>query len=55
MTSAEFGELNDPLERLERNERQGSQAFRFVLLSVLAIGAGRRDRADTRRRRGRVR
>ena len=37
MTSAEFGELNDPLERLERNERQGSQAFRFVLLSTLAV------------------
>ncbi|WP_314036693.1 hypothetical protein [Dietzia sp. CH92] len=39
MTSAEFGEIDDPLERLERNERQGNQAFRFVLLSVLAIVA----------------
>lgn len=37
MTSAEFGEINDPLERLERNERQGSQAFRFVLLSIVAV------------------
>ena len=39
MTSAEFGEIDDPLERLERNERQGNQALRFVLLSVVAIVA----------------
>lgn len=39
MTSAEFGEVNDPLERLERNERQGTLAFRFVLLSIVAIVA----------------
>ena len=39
MTSAEFGEINDPLERLERNERQGNQAFRFVLLSIVAVVA----------------
>ncbi|WP_206473922.1 MULTISPECIES: hypothetical protein [unclassified Dietzia] len=37
MTSAEFGEINDPLERLERNERQGTLAFRYVLLSIVAI------------------
>lgn len=39
MTSAEFGEINDPLDRLERNERQGNLAFRYVLLSAAAVVA----------------
>lgn len=39
MTSAEFGELNDPLERLARNERQGWQALRYVLVSAVAVMA----------------
>lgn len=37
MSSGGFGEMEDPLERLERNERQGAQAFRYVLLSALAM------------------
>ena len=37
MSSGGFDELEDPLERLERNERQASQAFRYVLLSALAM------------------
>ena len=37
MPSDGFDELEDPLERLERNERQASQAFRYVLLSALAM------------------
>lgn len=28
---------DDPLERLERNERQSSQAIRYVLLSAVAV------------------
>lgn len=39
MTSAEFGEINDPLERLERNEKQGLQAFRYVLIAIAAMVA----------------
>ena len=37
MTSGGFDELEDPLERLERNEKQGLQAFRYVLISIVAM------------------
>lgn len=37
MTSGDFDELNDPLERLELNEKQGLQAFRHVLISIVAM------------------
>lgn len=39
MSSKGFGELDDPLERLERNERQGQQAFRYFVLSAIAVVA----------------
>ncbi len=32
-----FGDMDDPLERLDRNERQAGQAVRFVLLSFIAV------------------
>lgn len=35
--SRRFDELEDPLERLERNEKQGLQAFRYVLISIAAV------------------
>lgn len=34
-----FDELEDPLERLERNERQGTLALRFFVISALAVVA----------------
>lgn len=37
MSARGFDELEDPLERLERNERQGLQALRFFLLSAAAV------------------
>ncbi|MDX2357538.1 hypothetical protein [Dietzia sp. PP-33] len=37
MSASEFNDTEDPLERLERNERQASQAIRFVLLSASAV------------------
>ena len=37
--SNDHGNIDDPLERLERNERQGVLAFRYVLLSVVAVVA----------------
>lgn len=39
MNAKGFDELEDPLERLERNERQGVLAFRFFLLSAVAVAA----------------
>lgn len=39
MTSGDGGAFDDPLERLERNERQAAQAFRYVLLSAAAVVA----------------
>ncbi len=39
MSADGFDQIDDPLERLERNERQGLQAFRYVLLSGAAIAA----------------
>ncbi|HJC27862.1 MAG TPA: hypothetical protein H9759_00530 [Candidatus Dietzia intestinipullorum] len=40
MTTGDHGDLgDDPLERLERNEAQSNQAFRYVLLSVIAMAA----------------
>ena len=39
MNAKGFDELDDPLERLERNERQGVLAFRFFLLSAVAVAA----------------
>lgn len=41
MAAENFDELDDPLERLERNEKQGLQAFRYLLFSVaVMIAAG---------------
>lgn len=39
MATADFDELEDPLERLERNERQGTLATRYFVLSALAVVA----------------
>lgn len=39
MSAQGFDELDDPLERLERNERQGTLAFRFFLLAVVTVVA----------------
>ena len=39
MNAKGFDELEDPLARLERNEREGARAFRFFLFSVVAVGA----------------
>lgn len=39
MSTKGFDELDDPLARLERNERQGRQAFRFFLVSVVVVVA----------------
>ena len=39
MAAADFDELEDPLERLERNERQGTLALRFFALSAVAVVA----------------
>ena len=36
---AGIGDADDPLERLERNERQATQAIRYVLLSASAVVA----------------
>lgn len=33
----EFDDLEDPLDRLARNERQSWQAFRYVLVSAAAV------------------
>lgn len=37
MTTENFDELEDPLERLERNEKQGLQAFRYVLVAIAVM------------------
>lgn len=37
MADRGYGEMEDPLERLERNEKQGLQAFRYVLISIVAV------------------
>ncbi|PAY22425.1 hypothetical protein CEY15_13655 [Dietzia natronolimnaea] len=37
MTFQPIGESDDPLERLERNERQATDAIRYVLLSASAV------------------
>lgn len=37
MATGGFDELDDPLERLERNERQGTQAFRYVLIAIAVM------------------
>lgn len=39
MSSHELDDIDDPLEHLERNERQASQAIRYVLLSSAVIVA----------------
>lgn len=39
MAAADFDDLEDPLERLERNERQGTLATRYFVLSALAVAA----------------
>lgn len=39
MAAADYEELEDPLERLERNERQGTLALRFFALSAVAVVA----------------
>ncbi|MCD2262612.1 hypothetical protein K3888_07845 [Dietzia aurantiaca] len=39
MSAKEFDEVEDPLERLERNERQGTLAFRFFLVSTVVVVA----------------
>lgn len=37
MATENFDELEDPLERLERNEKQGLQAFRYVLVAIAVM------------------
>lgn len=37
--SGESDEVEDPLDRLERNEKQGLQAFRYVLGSIAVMAA----------------
>lgn len=37
MATENFDDLEDPLERLERNERQGLQAFRYVLIAIAVM------------------
>lgn len=37
MATETFDELEDPLERLERNEKQGLQAFRYVLVAIAVM------------------
>lgn len=39
MSAKKFDEVEDPLERLERNERQGTLAFRFFLVSTVVVVA----------------
>ena len=39
MSAKKFDEVEDPLERLERNERQGTLAFRFFLVSTVVVMA----------------
>ena len=39
MNAKGFDELEEPLARLERNEREGARAFRFFLFSVVAVVA----------------
>lgn len=39
MNAKGVDELEDPLERLERNEKEGARAFRFFLLSVIVVAA----------------